>query len=587
MNPGNHPYTTCEMFQSHAGRLQATLEPHEIDPRFSCSDYVPSDIERSQAAEVLQEDAEKLERCNEGVALLKGMLEMLEEKQGVLEMNVRTCRSVLAAQRRVPNEIWETIFTILCNSLHDYSLNVNFDHEWGARDVLETPPLILSQVCSRWRAIAKGLPHLWSSVSVAFGKLPYDITVPLDLYLTNSKKCPLSIRIIRELRSGYRPPLNKDAVVAWRHLVRQFSRCGTLTFLATHFDFPAVRGLSFPQLRIFREEALYYGSSRYEMYWIWQAIWQAPTLTTVFLCSFNDDFAPSSRLRSLHISAVCEDSVIPLLIFLPSCTCLEILSIYAFVDGCKRHPEILEQEVPSLRKLVFGAKTGFSEANGAVLATLLSSLCLPSLVSLELRAAEGWPQSLLTLARRSPLIEHLDLYLPCSTQRDDLIDALNFDLTPLFWSLPNLMDLELHIARNDSRSEPTSREIELPLFGDEIFSKMLSSLRTKPDYSLLLPKLTRVSLSLFPLSLGPETIDQVLDLVSERHSISRPFMKFHVFRNPKRSSLQRGAEIEKAGLDPALRKKASEFGKRVGGRIVVGDFDDEEITQRNWNLYEV
>ncbi|KAJ6459542.1 hypothetical protein C8R45DRAFT_1221298 [Mycena sanguinolenta] len=56
-------------------------------------------------------------------------------------------------------------------------------------------PTVLTQICHQWRELALGLPILWQAMSL-FANSPFEQQAPLlDLWLSSSKCCPLSIQI--------------------------------------------------------------------------------------------------------------------------------------------------------------------------------------------------------------------------------------------------------------------------------------------------------------------------------------------------------------------------------------------------------
>ncbi|KAL0066726.1 hypothetical protein AAF712_006331 [Marasmius tenuissimus] len=166
------------------------------------------------------------------------------------------CLSALSSQRRVPNEVWEIIFTTLCTTLHDYSFKL--DYYYGISNqtntyktiLLEIPSLVLTHVCSRWRGIAMSLPHLWSSLSIKFNELPFDITVPLELYLSRSQESPLSIRITR-LAQYPLCGLSEVGLAAWQKLASGFRRCKNLTSPSPSSTFRDSKTYHFPNSKRF------------------------------------------------------------------------------------------------------------------------------------------------------------------------------------------------------------------------------------------------------------------------------------------------------------------------------------------------
>ncbi|KAF9263958.1 hypothetical protein L218DRAFT_298803 [Marasmius fiardii PR-910] len=159
-----------------------------LEPRFLRSDYVPTAAERSQLKKVLEGGEEQVKRYEEEIELLPHRLDELEAAKNTVEATNTQCRDALSTRRRTPVEIWEMVFEVLCLSLHEYSFCVSYDSS------KECPAMLVSQVCSLWRIIANGMPGIWSSLDVDLD-WPYNIEIPLELYLSNSKGCSLKIRI--------------------------------------------------------------------------------------------------------------------------------------------------------------------------------------------------------------------------------------------------------------------------------------------------------------------------------------------------------------------------------------------------------
>ncbi|KAJ8079219.1 hypothetical protein PM082_021719 [Marasmius tenuissimus] len=553
------------------------LEPHKVDPRLYRSDHIPSDFERSQVLGIIQEDEGKVQRCDEEIAILQQKMEMLEGKKGAITDNIRTCRSILSAQRQVPNEIWEIIFSVLCTSIYDHSFHINYDYvSWNKPPVQDTPALGLSQVCSRWRAIALGLPCIWSSINIEFTQLFVDITPPLELYFSNAKRHPLNIRVSRETAHCEPIPFSEETLAAWRSLSQHLSRCRTLALKSPHFDLPAVQGLAFPQLESLREEEHQYGMDDDETSWFWEAIEGAPKLMTVSLWTFRGNL-PLSQLRSLELQSLHTEELAWFLDALLSCGCLETLEIRTLYPHYPfARPVVMDVQVPSLRKLILGEDDSELKNDNINLVSVLSSLSLPSLVSLELPFREGFPSSLLTLAGQSPLLERMSL---CMHLKSGGADAISSPFTPLFQSFPNLTHLELYVIRVATGSEPIYRQGNRPLFGDKVLSNVLSPLRIEPVSSICLPSLQWISLHLFPLSLDLGTVDKVLEVVLERHSASRPLKAFRVFRDVRQYELDEGTRIRKAVLDPDMKEKIRAAEEQTRTRIIVDDFRDTEHTE--------
>ncbi|KAF5366791.1 hypothetical protein D9758_006459 [Tetrapyrgos nigripes] len=89
------------------------------------------------------------------VERVQNLLHLLQLRHGHLSSHLDTARCVVG---RLPNEILEIIFSILCcdddaDGRGEFCLNLHPGRH---------PACVLSHVCSRWRAITLSIPRLWS-----------------------------------------------------------------------------------------------------------------------------------------------------------------------------------------------------------------------------------------------------------------------------------------------------------------------------------------------------------------------------------------------------------------------------------------
>ncbi|KAL0581763.1 hypothetical protein V5O48_000240 [Marasmius crinis-equi] len=542
------------------------LRVAQVDARFCHSDYTPSRAERCQLEEILQGEVEKLEQCREEIASLEETLKSLKARKRGLDDNIRHCRSVLAVHRQVPTEIWDMIFTHLCLSLHNYSFEINHNTEYRLGEdveipIIETPTILLSQVCSRWRQIVHGLPRLWTSISVELQALPYDITESLLLHFSKARDHPLRVRIVRDADEP-RPPLSDYGRDAWRVLEQSLYRCKVLVFEVSHLDFLEVGNLSFPQLEHFCEEAYRFGTTEDETPWFWEAIHRAPKLRSASVWSFHDKL-PCSRLVSLHIRPLNRDEIRLLLDTLPTCEYLKDLTLEGLYAIAHMQPAVLERAAPSLKELTISPGRCGLRHDNPILSSFLTSLSMPSLVSFKLTCEEGWPPSLLTVTQRSPSLERFTFCTHIANGEDDVS---TYPLLPLFQSLAGLKQFELYVGAGNSSWENKGNGTENTLFGNEILSAVLSNLRITPDSHILVPKLEVLSLRLFPVALNSKAVDEVEEVLLSRYMTSRPLREFHLHRTSAKWE-----EIGKVAVNPSIAERVREIGRRLGSQVVVAD----------------
>ncbi|KAF9264022.1 hypothetical protein L218DRAFT_841745, partial [Marasmius fiardii PR-910] len=152
--------------------------------------YTPSEEELSQLKKALNDGEQEVKRYEEDITTLQRMLGQLERAQSDMKTANRQRRAAISAQRRVPVEVWGTIFSTLCLVLHEYSFGVFSP----GSPLLRLPAILVSQVCVHWNVIAKSIPSVWSSILVYIGRPTYNFANPLKIYLSNSKDHPLKLR---------------------------------------------------------------------------------------------------------------------------------------------------------------------------------------------------------------------------------------------------------------------------------------------------------------------------------------------------------------------------------------------------------
>ncbi|KAL0566417.1 hypothetical protein V5O48_015595 [Marasmius crinis-equi] len=521
---------------------------------------MPSDGEISQSQAILTQEAASTPQSDEESTVLSQRSEMLATREQAY---------------RVPGEVWEMIFSI-CSTLDRYSFRVECGPGEETQNV-HLPALVLSQVCARWRGIMKSSPRLWSSISIEFIHLPFDIVPILELYFVGSKDYPLDIRIIRDSDYVYSlpPPLSKHDLSAWRTLSQHMPRCRNLSFRLAHIDLPEIGGLSFPRLESVCEEAVRYDSGEEKSSWLWQALERSPILTRVSLFEFHHAL-PLSRLTSLELRCVMAREVGLLLDVLPTCERLEHLSLRGLDDSDMDLVVLRHAEAPSsFRKISISGEdyTPLWEDN-LLLSSLLEALSMPSLVCIELRCT-GRPPSLLTTAKQSPRLErvHLMLHCPAASQ------SPSHTLVPFLRSLRNLMHLEL-----------TTNPVGHPPYSDEVLVAVLSLLERRPDSSVCFPELKSLSLRLSCVTLDCAVVEKVLQALSDRCSASRTLKEFCLLVNPmlERNELE---QIESAMLGPALVQRIRRVEQDYGIIIAIEDiyvasprwrFLAEALTHQRW-----
>ncbi|KAK1222800.1 hypothetical protein PQX77_014326 [Marasmius sp. AFHP31] len=520
--------------------------PRYLDARFGESGYAPSRNEVVYLRGVLEEEEEELARYQDEIAVLRRKLERLEEGERHLKSNVEWCRSGLSVQRRVPPEIWELVFSILCLSLYEYSFNLDYDKTTPFGDngwpvIFETPSLTVSHVCSRWRNIANSCSRLWSSLSVQL-TVPVDPMPLLETYLRRSKTHLLSLSLFLDHPEGgntiYRD-LTWKQKKAWQLLGAQFGRCRELAIgFENTGDMPQPQGIELLNLMSYRHRA-YYSMHRNpqslveetdQPVWFWPHVHSAPKLTDVTL----EDLLPLSWLPYRQLTSItirCMrgiESVEGLFYLLPSCIALTELTLggwYALHELIDPIPPPVE--VSSLRCLSLDGK--YARDNDLVV-VCLSKLNLPGLTTFNVN---GWTSASSDFLRRcSRTLEKLSVDLPGLDREADFIhiDSV-LSALPL---LPKLTHVDLAIKRKSCCFEfiPAIRSF---------FTTFLTKLKAESDsgsdseHHVFLPNLQSAHLTLSDMEMSTENVEAVLDAISSRSdrttTTTRRLARMHLTRH--------------------------------------------------------
>ncbi|KAK1224822.1 hypothetical protein PQX77_012233 [Marasmius sp. AFHP31] len=524
--------------------------PRPFEPTYSKflrSDYSPTDEEFLRLKEVLREEEEQLKRHEEDILILREKLEKSEAGKRIVESNIKQCRSVVSTKWRLPVELWEHIFSIFCTSLHDFSFEVDYRY----RQPVKMPPIVVSQVCSRWRGIARSCPRLWSFLSIELNSLSRKIDVPLSAYLERAKSFPLTIRVERYDRwssTNEIPPLpTQQSRDAWAVLAQNLFRCTHLTVRINNYNFiEAPSGLSFPNLTSLCEED--YGNNGPEQpdetnrpRWYWDAIRAAPKLAEASIyCLHSTDSIPYHRLTSLSLLFICgRVEAEPFFRVLP--TCVKLVSLKIVSPNDREMTNIWQPQtigLPSLRFLSIDTNhcdlpnpLRPSPDENVILSRLFLSLNIQSLTDFSIKFHHEWPLHLTHLLEKcSPSLRRVVItqalegrQLPGSAIRDHVLELLK--------SLSHLSHLELFFGEKRAAGFPIFRSsIPQDLTPvDDLLWTLLSKLEMSGRPALL-PKLEFLSLSFSDITFNDEIAENILSLVSRRFETSSPLKDFCLTR---------------------------------------------------------
>ncbi|KAL0066683.1 hypothetical protein AAF712_006286 [Marasmius tenuissimus] len=540
-----------------------------MDRRFRSSSYVPSEVERLQLKTVLDEREADRGNYDREIATLWEKLEGLEAGRQAAEADIACCQSALSAQRMLPVELLKEIFSFFCLEVHRYTLNINFGSEspYG-RPVVETPTITLSQVCSAWRQIIYSCPALWASVCVELDSLPCEVAAPLSLHLKNRRNYPPTIAII-SFDSDIKFPYSARMENAWFVLSKHIPRCRAFIANVTHFHFPKLLRLSFPNLVAYREEHVYEEDALVQNApWLLKALCdKAPKLVEATLWNVYPRL-PYTQLKSL---AFCElygsHQMNRLLELLPKCSVLESLTFWG-LEHDHWGSGYRNAEIPRVRRFSIYETTGLeNNSRGCLLETLLTSLKLPVLRVFELQC-QGWPSRLVDFAENlPPSVEELNIRIRTS------VDIDLADSHPLFetlHALPNLTHLELKLAWHENLRSKTCAERS-----GLILSNLLSKLRVEPGTAasdsppVFLSRLESLSIWLEDVVLDAQTVEHVLEVVSSRRTALPPALT-HRLVSFRLSHFLPGQDPSVTTLSEPLVRRIWEAERELGVTIVIG-----------------
>ncbi|KAG7093287.1 hypothetical protein E1B28_006969 [Marasmius oreades] len=456
---------------------------HMIEPRFLYSEYIPSETETSRLREVVTDGEEEIKRYEEDMAVLQQTLDQLTRAKSAVEITTRKCRAALSVHRRVPQEVWEIVFSTLCLSLHDYSFNIDYN---SPSPLLGLPATILSQVCSRWKAIVKGSPSLWSSLNVNIREISYNILRPLTACLENSRGIPLKLRIESALKCVQRQLWNYEV---WRTLSEHIYRSRELV-LAIRYDDCAdalspIQHLTFPTLESFCEEI---ASPAVRLWpWFWQPLRNATKLVTVSGGRFLESNMPWSQLTTLNVS---------------------------LANGVRMF--IREVNLPSLQRLSVCVRYH------SWLSAILESFIMPSLETCDIQHGK-WPlpSSFLTLViRSSSSLKQITITVRLKRSGSNLSqDPLVFNVLQ---AAPQLTYFKLSVERAKGANIQPYHSLS-----DDLISTLLSELK---DNLAFLPKLGFLSLEFSDITLNAQVVVGVLEAVSARQLTPHPLTELRIVR---------------------------------------------------------
>ncbi|KAK7051603.1 hypothetical protein VNI00_004582 [Paramarasmius palmivorus] len=299
-----------------------------------------------------------LEQCDQEIARLEKVVQQLKTQRSVLAERIERHSSLISPIRRLPIEILEEIFELVCHDDDGYGLDTT--SAAMCSKVTFAPTLYLTHVSCHWRRVASASTRLWSSIRI-YRHLPFDV---LRHYLAMSKEYPLNIVLS-----------NCQAEGVFSVLYPHLPRIKQLNFQYAFDAFDELdikEPLSFASLRVLEWDDTNLNHDDLPD-WLPATLRKAPRLTRVKIGYLpNQDSLPYHQLTVLEIAWIKDWN--RLVTILRLCTNLQTLEV--IVSGRAEYEVDLDvhAELTTLRFL----SIDFDEDADP---SCLRSLTLPSLTS--------------------------------------------------------------------------------------------------------------------------------------------------------------------------------------------------------------
>ncbi|OAX34721.1 hypothetical protein K503DRAFT_424278 [Rhizopogon vinicolor AM-OR11-026] len=154
------------------------------------SSVVDSTCEIREAQLALQRDGEELEHVEFTINSLYAEIEvipkgncLLQEKRHAVQSRIFTNSARISPVRSLPTEILQRIFKVCLP-----------DDRYVTPDI-RSVPLLLCQICRRWREVAEASSELWSSIAVYDLSDKGSYTAMVTRWLVASHHRPLAVSL--------------------------------------------------------------------------------------------------------------------------------------------------------------------------------------------------------------------------------------------------------------------------------------------------------------------------------------------------------------------------------------------------------
>jgi len=303
----------------------------------------------------------------------------LERNYAMAYANLEHLRSLLSPIRVLPLELLGEIFIHCCDAPSVISLS--------------EAPLLVTHVCSSWRAIAIHKPEMWSSLKLGpdqFARKSHGLFHLAKLWLERSGNCPLRlcVRPMDVLRDG---PARTDLFLDILKLYTpHYNRWKDVSFDYPHFDdFQALlfsglpQDASFPLLERF---GLYLGTmtfnERGKLSWLLHTAPRLQKVMWVIKAVGRDPIFPYDQLTSLEVGG--DYSMKKVLKILHRAKALQIIDICIFIRS-QTFEDLIPVVHESLTKLTFTC-TGDSSV-------FFDSVTLPALREIHITRMGAWEET--------------------------------------------------------------------------------------------------------------------------------------------------------------------------------------------------
>ncbi|KAF9263981.1 hypothetical protein L218DRAFT_999136 [Marasmius fiardii PR-910] len=489
-----------------------------------------------------------------------------EMEESVVDATTTQCVAALPPCTRVPMEIWQKIFSTLCLSMYDYTLDSN--HYSPDSPLLGLPTLVVSQVCSHWRGIVERMPRLWATINLNFSRLAYKPNI-LEIYLVNSGSYPLKLRLETE-NNGRINEFTPRTPDLWGLLYAHIPRLGEFiiaTWNLPHaLSLPPIPNFSLPHLERYEEERGALFDAHPSLKWLWKAIMEAPKVTTFTTLTFLPrDTGYSSRLTSwtIHVLNYGPD-VDALLDVLEECASLQSLTLLdvSCIDDTYTSNSVVpirEVKVPSLRKFFV---RGAPHIDGLI-PGILCSLKLPSLQSFSIEYPE-WPLPSALLEMIQCSSKSLEMMCIRLTPWWKAVSSQDSLLLDILQATPEVTDFKLFLEESLDASGADGRT-----FVGEMVSPLVSEPEDKLHY--FLPKLGSITLKLPNYLIDAQLVRRFIEVVSARQCTPHPLRDVRLVHFENENSTLEGEEEEEGfeiSDEPELLEKLREL-EDGGAKVVV------------------